>query len=258
MKKIFWIFGIGLLILIIVVVISVGLYIGPIVKIGMQELGPRITQVSVKVDAVDVSLLTGSAKVKGLIVGNPIGYRMPQAISVGSVAVSMDPLSVFSNKVLVHSIKVESPEITFEGGPSRNNLSKILENVNAVAQNGGPAPSNNSTTTNNEASKKPAPKIEVDDFLITGAKVHVSLSGLVSKLITLQDIHLTDLGKDSNGLTATELTRVILNAIISDTLNAVTNSVTGMVQDVQNLGKSKTIGESVSKITNSLGVLFGK
>jgi len=257
MKKILWIFGIGLAALIILVSMAIGLYLGPIVKIAMEQVGPKVTQVTIKVDGVDVSLVTGSAKVKGLMVGNPNGYTTPQAIKVGTIAVSMDPFSVMSNKILVRSIHVESPEITFEGGLKSNNLSKIADNVNAGSQNGGPATPQNSTQTNN----KPAPKIEVDDFLITGAKVHVKLSGLGSKDITLPDIHLTDLGKDSNGLTPAELSSAILKAISRDTLIAVTSSIKDLAQGVQNLvgkGAGTTVGDSLNKITSSLGGLLGK
>jgi uncharacterized protein involved in outer membrane biogenesis len=250
MKKILWPFGIGLLVLIIVVGIAVGLYIGPIVKIGMEEVGPQIAKVSIKVDAVDIFLLTGSAKIKGLIVGNPNGYKTPQAISVGTVAVSVNPFSVLSNKIIVRSVHVESPEITFEGGLGSNNLSKIMNNVNALAQKG------------KETGNKPASKIEVDDFLITGAKVHVILTSLGNKEMTLPlpNIHLTDMGKGSNGLTPVELTRAVLDAIISGTIKVVTSSVTQLGHSVQNLGKGvgQTVGGSVNKITNSIGGLFGK
>jgi len=247
MKKIFWILGIGLLALIIAVVTAVGVYIGPIVKIGMEEIGPKITQVSIKVDVVNVSLLTGTARVQGLIVGNPGGYKLPEAIKAGTVDVSVDPFSVLSSKIIVHSVQIRSPEITFEGGIRGNNLSKIMDNVNAHK---------------NEADNKPAPKMEVDDFLITGAKVHVSLTGLVSKEMTLPlpDIHLTDLGKGSNGLTPVELTRAVLDAIVSDTIKAVTHAVTEVGRGAENIGKGtgKTVGEDINRLSNSIGGLFGK
>lgn len=245
MKKVFWILGIGLAVLIVVVGIGVGMYMGPIVKIGMEDMGPKITGVSIKVDSVDVSLLSGSAQFKGLVVGNPEGYKAPQAINVSTIAVSMAPTSVLSDKIMVHSVRVESPEITFEGGLGGNNLSKILSNVNGAPKNG----------STNQTNGKPAPKIEVDDFLITGAKVHVGLTGLGSKDLTLPlpDIHLTDLGKGSDGLTPAELTGAILKAITSDTIKAVAGSVTGLGQ-----GAGATVSDGISKITSSIGGLFGK
>ena len=41
MKKILWLFGIGFLILIIVVSVGVGFYIGPIAKIGAVGAWPQ-------------------------------------------------------------------------------------------------------------------------------------------------------------------------------------------------------------------------
>jgi hypothetical protein len=249
MKKIIWIVGLGLVVLLIVIVVAIGLNLGPIIKVGMEQIGPKVAQVSVKVDEVDVAILTGSATVKGLIVGNPQGFSTPQAISVGNIAVKLDPLSVTSSKIVVLSIHVESPEITFEGGLSNNNLTKIADNVNAAAKNIAPAQSN-----------KPAPKIEVDDFLITGAKVHLYFTGLGNKDISLPDIHLTDLGRDSNGLTPAELTSAVMGAVSRDTLTAVTGTITELGKSVKSLGQStvSTVGASVSKLTSGLGGLLGK
>lgn len=241
MKRIFWVIGISLAVLILVVVIAVGGYLGPIIKLGMEQIGPKVTQVLIKVDTVDVALLTGSASIKGLTVGNPQGYTTPQAVHVGTVAVKLDLLSVTSSKILIQSIHIESPEITLEGGPRNNNLTKILDNVNAVTQNSGFASANTSTA---EGSKL-GPKIEVDDLLITGAKVHLNLEGMVNKDITLPDIHLTDLGKDSNGLTPSQLTSAVLSAVSKDALSVVTGTVINL-------------GQGVSKISGILGGLLGK
>jgi uncharacterized protein involved in outer membrane biogenesis len=181
MRKLFLSVVIILVVLIVVAVIVVGFFLGTIVKTGMETVGPKITQVSIKVDAVNLSLLTGSARVKGLVVGNPEGYKTPQAISVDSAAVGVNPFSVLSDKIVVRSVRVEAAEITFEGGLGGNNLSKIMDNVNAIAKTGR--------------------KIEVDDFLITGAMVHVNLTGMSGKEMTLPlpDIHLTNLGKGNAG-----------------------------------------------------------
>lgn len=253
-KKILLIMGIGLLVLIVVAVITVGLFLGKIVKTGVNTVGPKITQTTLTVDAVDLSLFTGSASVKNLVVGNPAGYKEPTAISVGLTAVSVSPMSVLSDKIVVKSIRIESPEITFEGGLSGNNLSKLLDNVNGTAKNGGPAPTN----TTASAGSQPAKKLEVDDLLITGAKVHGTLvlfGGREVSLPTLPlpDIHLTDLGKGPEGITATELTKQVLNEVVSGTIKAVGSAAT-------NIGKEagKAVGEGVNKITTGIGGLINK
>jgi hypothetical protein len=251
MKKIVWIIGIVALVLIIGAVVVVGLFLDKIVKKGVETVGPKIVQVPVSVDTINLALMTGSAKVRGLVVGNPEGCKSTNAITVGVVAVAVDPLTVFSDKIVVRSIEVRQPEITFEGGLSGNNLSKILDNVNSTAKNGGP-PSTNKTAA---ASSKPAKKIEVDDLLITGAKIHVILTQLGGKEmnLTLPDIHLVDLGKDGDGITPTDLTRRVLSAITTGTIKAVANAGTQITQGAEDMGK-----EGVNKFKKGVSGLFGK
>lgn len=261
MKKILLFIAIGLLSLIIVAVVAAGFFIGPIVKTGAETLGPQIAQVAVKLKAVDVSLLTGSAAVKGLIVGNPKGYQTPEAIKVETASISLDPFSVFSDKIRVRSIYVKSPEITYDGGLRTNNLSKILENVNAAAKKGGPAPSD-ASTGKKEDGQKPAPKIEVDDLLMTGAKVHVYLKGISSQeiILTLPDIHLTGLGKDSDGITAAELVTIVFGHITSSTVKTVASSISSSGKIIQNIDKNlgKEAGKNIDTVTKGISGLLGK
>ena len=242
MKKIFWSVVIILLVLVIAVAIVAGFFLNPIVKRGVETIGPKITKTSVTLDAVDLSLLTGSAKVKGLVVGNPEGYKTTNSISVGTIAVGVDPFSVLSDKIVVRSLHVETPEITFEGGLGGNNLSKLLDNVNGTAKNGGPV------STNAVGQPKPSKKIEVDDLLISGAKVHVLLTELGGRQmsLTLPDIHLTDLGKGGDGLTATDLTRRVLQEIVTATVKAVASDSTNLGKGAEKLIQ----GNGLNKIEN--------
>jgi uncharacterized protein involved in outer membrane biogenesis len=242
MKKIFWSVVIILLVLVVAAAIVLGFFLSPIVIKSVETVGPKITKTSITLDAVDLSLLTGSANVKGLVVGNPEGYKTTNAISVGTIAVGVDPFSVLSDKIVVRSLHVETPEITFEGGLGGNNLSKILDNVNGTAQNGGPV------STNAAGQAKPSKKIEVDDLLISGAKVHVLLTELGGKemSLTLPDIHLTDLGKGGDGLTATDLTRRVLQEIVTATVKAVASNSANLGKGAEKLIQ----GNGLNKIEN--------
>ena len=253
-KRILVSMGIGFLVLIIVAAIVVGLFLDKIVKAGVERVGPKITQTTVTVDAVNLSLLTGSARVKNLVVGSPEGYRAPNAISVGLATVSVSPMSVLSDTIVVKSVRVESPDITFEGSLNGNNLTKILDNVNGVAKKGGPEPTVKTAT----GTSKPGKKFEVDDLFITGAKVHGTLTLFGGKEVTipsltLPDIELHDLGKGPEGITATDLTRQVLSEVVSGTIKAVGS-------DATNLGKDagKIVGEGVNKIITGIGGLLKK
>ena len=250
-KKILLTIAAVVLVVIIIGAVVIGVSLDKIAKAAVETVAPRITQTSVTLDSVSISVLTGSAGVKNLVVGNPEGYKSPQAISVGKAAVSLSPLSVLSDKIVIHSVVVESPEITFEGNPfGQNNLNKIMDNVNGAASSGA-----TTTTTTSTGEKKPAKKLEVDDFLLTGAKVHVQLTGIVNRQfdVPLPPVHLTDLGKGSGGITAADLTQRVLSEITSTTIKTVADSV-------KNLGSAAAggAGGEFNKLKSGVGGLFGK
>ena len=259
MKKNLMVAGIAALILLVVGILTAVLFLNSLVKKGVETVGPKILEVPVTLTEVRIGLITGSARVKGLVIGNPPGYQTPHAIRVGLAEVGVNPLSILADKIVIRSVRVEAPEITFEGNPlSKNNLGDIMDAVNAMARSGGPA----ATNAASRAKSKPAQKIQVDDFLITGAKVHVSLTGMGGEplSLTLPDIHLTNLGKSGDGLTPTDLTRAVMSAITSSTIKAVASAATDIGRGLGNLGKEggKALGSGMEKVTKGLGGLFGK
>jgi len=218
-------------VLLIVTLIVIGVNMGRIVKKGIEVYGPQMTQTTVTVDTVTLSILTGSAKVTKLDVGNPQGYKSPEAIDVGTIAVGVNPMSLFSDKIVIRSFKLESAQVTFEGGLGGNNLSQILDNVNSTGNSSG------TLSTNVAAQPKSEKKYEVDDLLISGAKADVILTSPVQRQVslTLPDIHLTDLGTSGDGITATDLSRRILSAIITTTIETVTKDAINLDQNAATL-----------------------
>src|SRR5579859_2473502 len=132
MKKLLIRLLIALIVLILLGILAVSLFLDGAVKRGIETVGPMLTKVEVKLDSVSLSLLSGSGKVKGLLVGNPEGYKTPSAIQVGTASLDLQPGSVFASKVVIKSIQVQAPEITFETDLTGNNLSKILDNLQAA------------------------------------------------------------------------------------------------------------------------------
>ncbi|HEY9172871.1 MAG TPA: hypothetical protein VI136_11350 [Verrucomicrobiae bacterium] len=259
MKKVIIGILVALVVLVIVAVLAVTLFLDSGIKKGVETFGPQVAKVDVKLDGVSLSLLSGSGSLKGLVVGNPEGYKTPSAISVGRASLAISPGSLLSDKIVVKSIRVEAPEITFEGGFSENNLTKIMANVNAAT--GGAGGGKPAEPPKQESA--PGKKLQVDDFLITGAKVNVSLTGMGGKAITvpLPDIHLTGLGQGTDGITAGELTKRVLNEVLASatkvaTSDAAKNLTKGVTDAAKDAGK--TASDAVEKATKGLGGLFKK
>jgi hypothetical protein len=259
MKKILVRVCIAVVVLIILAALSVHFFLDSAVKNGVETLGPKLTKVSVTVGGVHISLLSGSGKIKALLVGNPDPYKSPQSISVGTATLELKPGSLLSDKLIIKTINVEAPQITFEGGLSGNNLSKILANLNDTTS--GPGGTNVAGATPKEE-KKASKKMEVDDFQITGAKVSIILTGVNSKPIdvTIPTIHLTNLGTGPEGITVTELTKQVLSEIEKAAVKAATENAANLGKAAENLtkGLGKNTGGTISNVTQGIGNLFKK
>jgi uncharacterized protein involved in outer membrane biogenesis len=210
MKK--WLIRIVLaaVILLVVVLVAVGLFLDRGIKKGVETFGPELTKVSIKLDSVSLSLLSGGGKVKGLEVGNPEGYTAPTAIKLGSASLSLQPSSLLSDKIVIKSIVVEAPEITIIGTPTKNNLTKILDNVESATGGGKDA-------TATKANGQPAKKLQVDEFVLTGMKVNYSPPGFSGQVFPLKvpDIKFNNLGTGPDGITAGELTKRVITELTS-------------------------------------------
>jgi len=229
-------------------------FLGSIVKTGVEKVGPRVTKTDVKLKTATLSLFSGSGELKNFVVANPEGYKTPSAIQVGSVAVSVQPGSVMSGKVIVHSIKMIAPEITFEGTLSGNNLSKLLDNIKGSSEQDKQAP---------KEQKSSSKKLQVDDFLLTGAKVNLSttLLGGRSATISIPEIHITNLGQGTDGITAAELAERVFSEITQKTIAAVTSEIGNLGKGATDLIKGAAgtnMAPTLDKATKGIGDLFKK
>ena len=254
MKKLWVKILLALVALVILAAILGFVFLDGIVKRGVEKVGPAITKVEVKLDGVHISPFSGSGELKGLVVGNPPEFKTPQAIKVGEVGVRVVPSSVMGEKVIVRSVKVVGPEITFEGSLSGNNLNKILENVQGTEAKAQPQ--------TKEETKAKTRKLQVDDFLISGGKVHVSstLLGGKSATVPLPEIHFTNLGQGPEGITPAELVSKVLKEVTQESIKAaaaaIGNAGKELTEGVKNIGTC-TAGE-VGKSVKGIGDLFKK
>jgi uncharacterized protein involved in outer membrane biogenesis len=255
MKKLLLRILIAFLVLLIVGFLAVVMFLDSAVKKGVETVGPMLAKVEVKLDSVSLSLLSGSGKIKGLFVGNPEGFKTPSAIQVGTASLALQPSSIFGDKVVIKSVLVQAPEITFETDLRANNLSKILANVQAAS--GGA-----DTSSKAPAQAKANRKLQVDDFLISGGKIHVSLTTLGGKSATvaLPEVHLTDLGKGPDGITAAELTSRVIQAIEKEAVKASSGVVSDLAKEATGLTKdlNKTANGAADKLSQGIGGLFKK
>jgi hypothetical protein len=261
MKKIIVRTLIALVVVLVLAVLAVGLLLDKAIKTGVETFGPRLTKVDVTVQSVSLSLFSGSGTIKGLLVGNPQGFKTPSAIQVGTVSLSLEPRSLLADKIVVKSINVQGPEITFETDLRNNNLKKLLANVQETTGGGAHEPAKPQEPAQPKEAK-PAKKLEVDDFVISGGKVHVNVTALVgqSATIPLPDIHLQALGTGPEGITPGQLAKLVLEAVEKDATQAAAGTVTDIGKGAIYFTKdpNQAGSNAVDTVTKGLGNLFKK
>ena len=252
MKK--WLVRIGVVIVVIIIAVVLGVrfMLDSAVKKGVETVGPMVTKVDVKLNSVSISVLSGSGSVRGLVVGNPEGFKTPSAISVGSASLNIVPKSVLSDKIVIKSIVIEAPEITYETSLKSSNLSAIMANIESFT--GGTSPESQPASAQR--------KLQVDDVVISGGKIHVSITTLAGKSVTvpLPTIHLTNLGQGPEGITAADLTKRLLSEIEKNTVQVAAGAVTDLGKEaigvVKDAGKAAT--GAAEKAVKGIGGLFKK
>jgi len=223
-------------------------FLNDIVKSGVETAGPQLTKGELRLAKANLSPFSGLAQITGLFVGNPQGWKSESAVKVGDVKVMLNVGSALSDTVIIDSIHIQAPEITYETTLTGSNLGKLLENIESVAGGGA-------KTTDN-ATSRPGKKFRVKDIHIQGARVHLAALGK-EVTVPLADIRLQNIGTDGSGVTAAELTRDILKPLLASVTKAAAEAATGVTQNIKELGKG-SLTNQLDKAAGGLKELFKK
>ncbi len=254
MKKLLVIGGAIVVILVVVLVVGVS-NLGPIIKSAVNTYGPELTKTNVSLGDVDISIFSGEAELKDFHLGNPRGFKAPEAISVGSVYVDIDEGSLTGDTIIIDKIEVVAPEISYEKARGTDNFQTILNNVNKAVG------ADKSARSSAQGSEKESggKKILIRNFIVRDGKVNLTMSMLGGKGISadLPNIHLKDIGRKQDGVAPATAFKEIFAALygkitspaVTDTLN---QGLKALGSNVQALGESatkslQTAGESTQK-----------
>lgn len=119
--------------LIVLLFLILTLTLDQIVKSNIQSIGSDILKTELTVDNVSISPFTGEGTLEGLTIANPEGYEGEEAMTIRTISIRMDPLTVLSDTVMIHEVVVQSMEVFFEVDPSGSNLGELHGNVQAYS-----------------------------------------------------------------------------------------------------------------------------
>lgn len=249
-KKYIFIGGGALLVAIIGFIVMAILNLGSLIKVAVEEVGPRLTQSDVKLNSADISFLSGSGQLKGLLLGNPKGFSTPEAVKVGNIKMTVDKNSLTTNRIIIRELVILSPEITYEKKGKTDNFKALIANVNkAIASQGKASPSDKKSDKKETGSQK---NIQIDNLIIKDGKVNLA-GGMLQSFgdkglgIDLPAIHLKDIGKKKN-TTPAQAFALILNEMTKG-IGVSVNDVAKTLQDtiMKNIDSGTGAVDSVTK-----------
>lgn len=213
---------------------AMSFWLGRGVKIAVERYGPAIVGAPVTVGAVILAPWSGQGSISNLVIGNPPGFKGAHALSVGSVEVKIKLASLVTDTIVVESVVVREPEISYEMGSGGSNLSRLQRNAEGAKGKETAAP----------AQGGGGKSLLIKDLLVTGGRVGLSASALGEQgvKIPLPGVHLSNIG--GKGRTPAQA--------VSEVLSAIAGSAGKAASD---LG-AKAIGEAAASVLGKLGGLL--
>jgi hypothetical protein len=242
MMKLLKLAVLGLVVLLIGGYFVVAYALGSVVKAGVNNFGPKLTQTKVELAGANLSPLTGSGTLSGLAVGNPKGWSEGNAFFLGKVHVDVEPMSILGDHVVINEITIDQPEFAYETKIFSSNIKDLLKNIEQFTGGGG--------KTAETKDGKPI-RFVVKKFRMTNAKATLGTSGAALP-VPLPPLSLDDVGVAEGGITADQLAGVIMKNVLG-------SIVSGTAQELAKDGGASVIGktkEAAKKAGESLKKLF--
>jgi hypothetical protein len=230
--------------LIVVIVFFLLSNLNSLLAKAIEKQGSKVTQTSVRVSGVDISLRDGRGSIKGLQVASPDEFKARTAFSLDDITVVINIKSIRENPVVIDEIRIEAPvvnaEITKTGASNIDELRKRIQAYTAGTGGEGGKPG------------KEAKRIRIERFVFEKGRVEVDASalGLEKRAIDLSEIRLDNVG-GANGASPDEIAKIILTTVAGK----VTSEIAG--SELDRLVKEK-LGGSLKDKAKGLLEKIGK
>lgn len=210
---------------------------------AIRRYGSEITGVPVTLSKATINPLDGKAALYGLVIGNPVGFRSEQALSLGEISLTLDIGSLTTDVIRIKALTLIKPEITYESASGKSNLEVLQQHIE---QSLGREHGNRKDAQDSESGKK----LIIEHLYVKNATARVSAELLNGKAVSvpIPDLHLQGIGRKSDGVTAGEVTRQILGSIIQKVSTAMASAGVHTA--------TKTIQKTVDSATQTIKNLF--
>ena len=269
-------FAVGAIVaLVLLLVLTLPLWLGPVVKPAVRVAAPKFTGTTFELGHLYLNPYTGRLEVGGLVVGNPKGYDEPVALSLSNLVFDAAMTTLCDEFVHVEEVTVDGVFVSYLGGGEHgvDNFTQIQYNLA-----GGKEKFEASERKSEQKKAKAEAAGEEEETVAEFAMRKFVIDRLTVRNVRIKygfltipvpvDIVLTDIGKDSGGATISEICEQVWQAILKST-GAVNDSIKALgsflgdgankTGDALGDGAKKTmdaVGEGAKKTTEAVKKLF--
>lgn len=213
MKKLLKIVGIVLgvfLALALLLVLTMPLWIGAVVKTVANSTVPQLTRTEFNIDGFSFNWYCGRLEISDVRLSNPKEFDQKMAFTLGKVFVDIDMATVFSDPMVIEKIEVKDVFVSYlDGSHGTNNFDIITMNVKDSLgiddddvgdddDNAETAVDEKKDDAKEEEKGGSGRKFIIDDILIDSVVVQYGAVTLPLKV----PIHITGIGRDLGGINA--------------------------------------------------------
>lgn len=200
-------------VLVLLLTIGFGVYyilsnLDVLVKNAIETYGSEATQTAVRVESVKIGLQDGSGAIQGLTVGNPQGFTINDAFSLGEISTQIDLKSLSEDVIVIEHFTIRAPEVFFElNEAGKSNLNELNRNISGGASGSSGTAAPSASTSGKE------PKLIIRKVLFTEGNIHATVVPLNKDYeLPLPKIEMTNLG-GKNGATPAQIADQVLQVL---------------------------------------------
>jgi uncharacterized protein involved in outer membrane biogenesis len=215
-------------VIIVLVVVALALLfsnLNSLVAKAIEKHGSEVTQTSVSVSGVDISLREGRGTIEGLTVASPEGFEARDAFSLEDITLDIDIASLREEPIVIEEIRIQAPvvnaEITEKGASNIDQLRKNVQAGAARAEGDG-----------DESGGQPT-RIRIKQFVFERGSIEVDATalGIEKRTIALPEIRLSDVG-GAGGAPPDEIAEIILAAVATNVASEIAESeLEGLIKE---------------------------
>lgn len=252
----------GIVIVIIIAIIAIYFSLNFWVKHGIERVGTMVTGTQVSVQSVELSPFAGSLVINGLTVADPKPFKNRYLANVKQISMKVDLNSIFSDEVVVHHVIVDKPHVYYHTGFGGSNLGQLQANI--AKKQGNENKGSKEASASKSGKKVVIDLLKINHTAVTGKAFGASVN------LDIPTITLKNLGKDNNGMSAAQLTGLVVTMIVSNMAKLGVDVASGAVKMVGNVAKGagqtavstvstvgKGVGGAVKGVGSAVGGLFG-